>query len=137
MFDIFVAGVWHESNTFSPLPADLQRFRDYQWLEGDAMLRALAGTNTGIGGVQSAARECEFRLHPGLCAAAIPSGPVTREAFEAITQHIVQALLAMPRCDGVLLALHGAMVATVNCCGACASWRATCRSRRHSTCTPI
>jgi microcystin degradation protein MlrC len=52
MFDIFVAGVWHESNTFSPLPAGLQRFRDYQWFESDAMLRALAGTNTEIGGMQ-------------------------------------------------------------------------------------
>jgi microcystin degradation protein MlrC len=110
MFDIFLAGVWHESNTFSPLPADLQRFRDYQWLEGEVMLAALAGTNTEIGGMHGAARECDFCLHPGLYAAAIPSGPVTRQAFETIAQRIVDALRALPNCDGVLLALHGAMV---------------------------
>jgi microcystin degradation protein MlrC len=110
MFDVFVAGVWHESNTFSPLPADLQRFRDYQWLEEQAMFAALAGTNTEIGGMYGAAAECGFRLHPGLYAAAIPSGPVTREAFEAIAQSIVVALRTLPRCDAVLLALHGAMV---------------------------
>lgn len=110
MFEVFVAGVWHESNTFSPLPADLARFRAYQWLQGEAMFSALADSNTEIGGMVGAAQECNFRLHPGLYAAAIPSGPVTRDAFETIAQQMLAALRECGPVDGILLALHGAML---------------------------
>lgn len=111
MFDIFLAGLWHESNTFSPLVVDLERFHAYQFFEGEEMVAALRGTNTEIGGFLSACAECNFRVHPGLYAAAVPSGPVTRAAYETLTQSILTQLRATERVDGVYLALHGAMVA--------------------------
>ena len=40
-----VAMMKHETNTFSPIPTDLQRFRDWGMHEGDAVSRAYRGTN--------------------------------------------------------------------------------------------
>ena len=28
---VLVAGLWHETNTFSPIVTDLDAFRGYQW----------------------------------------------------------------------------------------------------------
>ena len=40
-----------------------------------------------------------------------PGGPVTTEAFENLVGRIIEQLKAAPKLDGILLALHGAMVA--------------------------
>lgn len=108
---VLVGGIWHETNTFSPLPTDLEAFRRFQYLEGPALLETLAGTNTEIGGMIAAAPRHDIELVPSVHAGAIPSGLVTRDALD----HIVDRLCADARAgapfDGVLLAIHGAMVA--------------------------
>lgn len=106
---ILIAGLWHETNTFSPIATDIAAFRAYQWAEGADLAVRYAGTNTEIGGMLKAAEALGFDVLPGLFAGAIPSGPVTRTAFEALAERIAdQTLREQP--DGVLLALHGAMV---------------------------
>lgn len=107
---VLVAGLWHETNTFSPIATGLAAFRAYQWAEGDGLAARYAGTNTEIGGMLKAAAGADLAVVPGLFAGAIPSGTVTRDAFEALAGRIVEtARRELP--DGVLLALHGAMVA--------------------------
>lgn len=107
---VLIAGLWHETNTFSPIATDAAAFRAYQWAQGPDLVERYAGTNTEIGGMLKGAEDAGLVVVPGLFAGAIPSGTVTREAFEALADGIAEAA-ATVRPDGILLALHGAMVA--------------------------
>ncbi len=107
---ILVGGIWHETNTFSPLPTDLDAFRRFQFLAGTALLAELAGTNTEIGGMVDAAGT-DIELVPSVHAGAIPSGLVTRAALDAIVDRLCTDARESGPIDGILLALHGAMVA--------------------------
>jgi microcystin degradation protein MlrC len=108
---VLVGGIWHETNTFSPLPTDLESFRRFQYLEGAALLETLAGTNTEIGGMIAAAPRHDIELVPSVHAGAIPSGLVTRAALDHIVGRLCDDARRLGPFDGVLLAIHGAMVA--------------------------
>jgi len=106
---VLIAGLWHETNTFSPIITDLPAFRAYQWAEGADLADRYAATNTEIGGMLAGAAAAGLDVVPDLFAGAIPSGTVTRGAFEALAERIADtALREQP--DGILLALHGALV---------------------------
>ena len=107
----FASGVWHETNTFSAVPTDLNAFRRYQYLAGEALLQASSGTNTEIGGMLTASAGAGLRLIPGLFAGAVPSGRVTAAAYAALLDETVRYLRGTDAPDGLLLALHGAFVA--------------------------
>lgn len=111
---VLLAGLWHETNTFSPVKADLAAFRAYQYAEGDEIFARYGGTNTEMGGMTEAGRALGFDLVPAVFAGAIPSGTVTREAIDTLVGRICetarQALETGPL-DGALIGLHGAMVA--------------------------
>ncbi len=107
---ILVGGIWHETNTFSPLATDLDAFRRFQLLEGQALLAELAGTNTEIGGMIDAAGQ-DLELVASMHAGAIPSGLVTRAALDMIVDRLCHDATSSGPLDGILLALHGAMVA--------------------------
>ena len=108
---IAVAGLQHETNTFSPLPTTLADFeRAGAWpalLRGDAVPGGLAGLNLPAAGFLAAAEG--FDVAPVLWAAAEPGGTVEEDAFEALAGAIVDGVTAA-RPDGVYLDLHGAMV---------------------------
>ncbi len=106
---VLVGGVWHETNSFSPVATDLDAFRRFLIADGPGMAASLAGTNTEIGGMLDAGAAAGFDIVPAGWAGAVPSGMVTRAAVDAIIAMLLAA--AAPRPDGVLLALHGAMVA--------------------------
>lgn len=105
-----IARFHHEGNSFSPMPTGLDAFRARTWLVGEAARTAYRGTAIEGGGV------VEFLdTHPAWhgtflrMADTTPSGPVTREAFEAIAGEIVSGLREQTW-DAVYLSLHGAMV---------------------------
>ena len=54
---VVIGGIWHETNTFSPLLTDLDCFRQFQLIEGDAIREVFDGTNSELGGMLEAARE--------------------------------------------------------------------------------
>lgn len=108
---ILVGGIWHETNSFSPLPTDMAAFRAFQYLEGETLFAELAGTNCEIGGMLAAAPRHGLDLIPSVHAGAIPSGVVTRAALDAVVDRLVADARATDGLDGILLALHGAMVA--------------------------
>lgn len=105
---IAVAGFLHESNTFAAQPTRLQDFPIYP---GSDLVEHFRGTYHEIAGYLAGAEELGFSVHPLVAVEATPAGPVTREAYEEITGRIVRGLGEAPSLDGVLLALHGAMVA--------------------------
>lgn len=85
---ILVAGLWHETNSFSPLATGLAEFRAYQWAEGDGLAACYAGTNTEIGGMLAGCAAAGLQAVPGLFAGAIRSGVVTAEALEDLAGRI-------------------------------------------------
>ncbi len=109
MPNVLIAEFSHETNTFSRLPTDVEQFRQRLCLEGPA-LAELAGTNTEIGGFFDGAAAHGITLVPVVAASAGPGGVVTEAAYEAFGGRIVAAARATEGLDGILLALHGAMV---------------------------
>jgi microcystin degradation protein MlrC len=107
---VLVGGIWHETNSFSPLITDLDAFRRYLFLEGEAVISGSRGTNTEIGGMVAAAPAAGLELLPSIHIGAAPSGMVTRAVIDHLLGRLKSDLAAAGELDGVLLALHGAMV---------------------------
>lgn len=105
---IAVGGISHESNSFNPAQTTLADFRR-RGLTPAELARATSGHDT-VAGIVSEAQRLGVQLYPTLLAGATPKGPVSSEAFETLTRELVERLLAVPRPDGILLDLHGAMV---------------------------
>lgn len=55
MIRIATAGFSHESNTFSTIPASLDKFQRYGILEGDAITKEYATSQTTLAGFYAAA----------------------------------------------------------------------------------
>ena len=108
---IAIGGISHETNTFSTLPTDLALFERRGVHGGEALIPAFAGTRTIVGGFLDGARSEGFEAVPTMLAEAAPSGTVTAEAFDRLTELLVEGLREAGPVDGVLLELHGAMVA--------------------------
>ncbi len=106
---IAIAGFLHESNTFSAVKTPLADF-ERDLARGDAIVPHLANARHEISGFIEGADRFGFDLYPLVATTATPSGPVTDEAYEAIAGEIVAGLGAAGKLDGILLALHGAMV---------------------------
>ncbi|MAS33936.1 MAG: hypothetical protein CL610_08010 [Anaerolineaceae bacterium] len=105
MMRIAVGSICHETSTFTPVPATWDRF----YARGDEVLSTFTGTNTPVGGFIEASQD--FELVPLLCAEAHPAGPLSREDFDAALDELIQRLRDALPLDGVLLYLHGSMVA--------------------------
>ncbi len=106
---IAIAGFMHESNTFAIFPTTLDNFHIHR---GDAVIDHYRPTFHEMAGFIKGADEYDFELHPLIGADATPAGAVTAAAYEAILGELLDALkAALPTLDGLLLALHGAMVA--------------------------
>ncbi|MDP9365915.1 MAG: M81 family metallopeptidase, partial [Chloroflexota bacterium] len=112
---VAVGGIAHETNTFSPLPTTLERFHERSYLSGDAILRRCRGARNVLGGVVDEADARGVMLLPTLVASALPSGLVERTAWALLRERFLARLRAHAAgpwsLDGVLLVLHGAMVA--------------------------
>ena len=103
-----IAMMKHETNTFSPIPTDLQRFRDWGLYEGQAVARAYRGTNHPTAAFLDLAAEVGAEVVTPVAAEAMPSGPVHREAYDYLTGRILDAVRA-GGIDAAFLDLHGAM----------------------------
>lgn len=114
---IAIGGISHESSTFSTVPTTLSDFELRSGAQGDELLKKFAGTKTPLGGFIDAARDASYSVVPTMFASATPGGPVTGEATEVLTGRLVSGLrraLDDGPLDGVMLALHGAMVSDLD-----------------------
>ena len=103
---VAVASLMHESNSFNPTLTPLE---DFRVLPRDAT--AWSHDNTELAGFLVEAKKLDVLTIPVFAAAATPSGPVARAAFEDLVDELLTNLAASGSYDGVYLALHGAMVA--------------------------
>ena len=108
---VLVAGFSHETNTYADEPTTREDFQERSEYVGQEIIDERAGTNTVIGGAIEVAENEGIDLVPVVSASATPGGLVSRETYEYYTDLIVEgAREHADEIDGVLLALHGAMV---------------------------
>ncbi|MCI0637525.1 MAG: M81 family metallopeptidase [Gemmataceae bacterium] len=106
---IAVAGFMHESNTFNPLPTDRAAFESQCLAFGPALVDEWRDAHHEMGGFIEGVVQHGAELLPIVMAWATPSGPVRQDVFDEIVSHLIAKLQEL-RPDGLLLALHGAMV---------------------------
>ncbi|MDR6884157.1 M81 family metallopeptidase [Bacillus sp. 3255] len=106
---IAVLGVFHETNTFAPDITGLEAFSSEWVLGNEAFVSRYGGTRTSMGGAIDALCGEDIQLACGLYAGATPSGIVAAEAAERLIDAFSGSLDVTS--DGVLVILHGAMVA--------------------------
>lgn len=107
---IGIAFFYHESHSFTPNVTTLDDFRNEALLTGTSVMDHYTGTKTEVGGFIDALQQYEeVEIVPLLCASAVPSGEVTKETYKTIETKMLEQLTGKTL-DGVLIALHGAMV---------------------------
>jgi microcystin degradation protein MlrC len=108
---VAIAGIDHETNTFSPVATDLSHFESYGIVRGDAMVATHVDAHTTVAGFLAATNEPDIDVVPLMFAWANPAGTITDEAFEALLGETLEGLASRGPWDAVLLAQHGAAVA--------------------------
>ena len=108
---VAVGGLMHETNTYARAATTLADFEAYQFAVGTELF-SFRGTRTELGGFLDGCEELGWQVVPSLYAVALPSGLVDHGVFEALVDRMADAISGGQRPDGVLLALHGAMVTT-------------------------
>ena len=108
-FKVLTAEVSHETNTFSVLQTAEDNFRERFFLRGEVALKERGEANTELAGFFAVASANDWELTHVLSVTAGPGGPVQKNAFDWLCDPIV-GRAADGDFDGILLALHGAMV---------------------------
>ena len=110
---IAVAEISHETNVFAAKPTTFAAFRASRSHARHGCLADAAGTNSAFGGFITGAETRGFELLPICSVWATPSGMIAVETIDRLEGILVdglQSALDAGPIDGVLLALHGAMV---------------------------
>lgn len=108
MSRVGIVGVWHETNTYSSRPTTLEAFQSFEFDTGEAIVERHRGTRTVIGGFLDTDGP---ELIPVFSAGAWPAGTVSAEAADTILAMVAAGLEEAGAIDGMLVNLHGAMVA--------------------------
>ncbi len=108
---VLTARFMHETNTFSRVPTDMALIRRRDFHLENEIPAVFRGTRSAFGATFEAADRYGWSLVHPVSANPNPSGIVTDDAFETIAGMILGAVETKGPIDGVLLHLHGAMVA--------------------------
>lgn len=108
---IAIGGILHETHTFMERATGLADFAGQSLHVGADLITAMRASRSGIGGMIDRAAEAGWQLLPTLYAAAMPGGTVTAAAYQELLSELQGRLEASMPVAGLLLALHGAMVA--------------------------
>jgi microcystin degradation protein MlrC len=109
---LFAATLATETNTFSPLPTSLDAYKEAVYLRpGEHPADAPRMCTAPLFVARRRAAAEGFTLVEGRCFAASPAGTTNRRDYEFMRDEILGELKAAIPVDGVLLGLHGAMVA--------------------------
>ena len=108
---ILIAMMKHETNTFSPIPADWKRYEDWGVHFGADARTAYEGTAMPMGAYIELAKSIGAEIVTPVAAEAMPSGLVTKEAYEKLAGAILDEV--RNGVDAAMLDLHGAMVSEV------------------------
>jgi microcystin degradation protein MlrC len=108
---LLVAMMKHETNTFSPVRTDIDRFMAWGGHVGKVAYNAYKGSGMPFGAYLDLAEAAGHEVVTPVAAEAMPSGKVEAEAYEFLVGKILDAV--RDEVDAALLDLHGAMVSEV------------------------
>ena len=108
---VAIANIWHEALTFSPLETELKDFQEDYLCFGHEIVETFRGTDSGVAGFVDAVHSEGAELVPIMAAGAWPSGRLTAETYDFLKGKLLTGIDEAGELDGVLLALHGCMVA--------------------------
>ena len=108
---LFAASLGTETNTFAPIPTALSSFHESFYAAPGQHPDDAKLCTAPLWVARRRARAEGWTLVEGTATFAEPAGLVSREAWETLRDEILGQLRAALPVDGVLLGLHGAMVA--------------------------
>jgi microcystin degradation protein MlrC len=109
---LFTATIATETNTFSPMPTSLDSYKECVFLRpGEHPDDAPRMCTATLWVARRRAAAEGYTLVEGSCFAASPAGTTNRRDYEFMRDEILGQLKAALPVDGVILGLHGAMVA--------------------------
>ena len=107
---VVIAEFKQESNTRAR-PTTVQHFEEFHLLRGAAMLEELGTANAEVGGYAEVLAASGIECVPTMAGFAVSGGPLTADAFSRLQGELLDRISDVGNVDGILLALHGAMVA--------------------------
>jgi microcystin degradation protein MlrC len=107
---IGIAGFMHESNTFASTTLNRQHFEDAFFHFGDDLIPVWEDAHHELGGFIDGCRTHDLEIVPLMAAWATPGGALEDESYESIVADLLESIQNAGPLDGILLALHGAMV---------------------------
>ena len=108
---VVVAEFKQETNTFVPYLTTYENFEVWHLWEGQEILDHAPGNNWEVNGFLEVLEEAGFEAVPTIAAMSMSGGRVEQTTFDRILARLLELIEAARPFDGVLLALHGAMVA--------------------------
>ena len=105
-----IAGISHESNSFSSQPTTLERFEERGIQRGEEIIAQYRDSHSKIAGYLEGAEQFGFTAIPLFVANAMPMGPLTSDTYETLVGEVLKAIKGAGHLDGLFLYLHGAMV---------------------------
>jgi microcystin degradation protein MlrC len=107
---VAIAELKQETNTFVPRPTTLADFAAWHRWYGEELVAGLRDTSTEIAGFLDVLEPAAIEPVPILATFAMSGGKVTTATFATLHDDLLGGLRELGPFDGVLLALHGAMV---------------------------
>jgi microcystin degradation protein MlrC len=111
--------IFHEANTFSPLVTGREGFTGFHHLVGEELAEAATLRGSELKGYLPHAELTGFRQAARLAGGvdtvplssslAVPSGPLSLDAFQWVLDGLIERIVAAGELDGIYLALHGSM----------------------------
>lgn len=108
---IFTASLATETNTFSPVPTDLQSFKQGAYFGAGEHPPTPTLCSSPILILRERGEQEGFTVIEGSASWAEPAGLIRKDVFELLRDEILDQLQAALPVDGVIFGLHGAMVA--------------------------
>jgi len=107
-FRVVIGMMMHETNTFSTVGTTLA---DYDPLYGEELVNTHRGTKSGVGGFLDVLGRHGVNVISTIGGHATPSGSIRNRDYWVFVDTITRGIREAENVNGVLLALHGAMVA--------------------------
>jgi microcystin degradation protein MlrC len=109
---IAIGCIAHETSAFSPVPTTLASADErFGYVRGEDLFTDFRGTNTPVGGFIEGGDHHGFELVPTIYWEAHPGGPLPADDFAQVVADLVDRITGAGSIQGVLLELHGSMVA--------------------------
>ena len=109
-FRVGIGGFMHESNSFNSAKTTLADYTIEEPAHGNDVMEKWEKANHDPSGHIAGCKEQGLEIYPMFMADATPKGPLTDHCFNTIMNRLIARIKGGGKLDGLLLALHGAMV---------------------------